>query len=132
MEDKLKHLEFIQNTVSRMASNLFMLKGWSITLIAALFGFATQGSNQKFVIVAYFLVVIFWVLDGYFLSQERKYRALYDEVRLKNEDQIDFSMNTSKFDIGRNTWLASIVSKTISIFYLTLIITMAITTWLIN
>ena len=42
MENKQKHLEFIQSAVGRMASNLFLLNGWMITLIAALFAFAAN------------------------------------------------------------------------------------------
>ncbi len=37
MENKRKHLEFIQAIISRMAGNLFFLRGWTITLIAAFF-----------------------------------------------------------------------------------------------
>ncbi|MEN9881470.1 MAG: hypothetical protein RLZZ308_653 [Candidatus Parcubacteria bacterium] len=36
-ENKRKYLEFIQNAISRMSSNLFYLKGWTITLIAGLY-----------------------------------------------------------------------------------------------
>jgi hypothetical protein len=43
MENKIKHLEFIQSTVGRMASNLFLLKGWTITLIAAVFAVGRAG-----------------------------------------------------------------------------------------
>ena len=32
-ENKLKHLEFIQNIITRMNSNSFVIKGWSITLV---------------------------------------------------------------------------------------------------
>lgn len=28
MENKIKHLEFIQGVINRMANNSFMLKGW--------------------------------------------------------------------------------------------------------
>jgi len=132
MDNKQKHLEFIHNTINRMASNLFMLKGWSITLIAAVFGFATKDSNYKFLVFAYLLVVIFWVLDGYFLSQERRFRSLYKDVASKKEEEIDYTMDTLRFNVGRNTWWASVGSLTISIFYLALTISMAIVALLIS
>ena len=47
MEKKLKHLEFIQGAVGRMASNLFLLKGWTITLIAALFALAAKSVGVR-------------------------------------------------------------------------------------
>ncbi|MEN9503463.1 MAG: hypothetical protein RI964_2748 [Pseudomonadota bacterium] len=38
--DRLKHLEMLQQVITRMASNSFLIKGWSITLISALLAFA--------------------------------------------------------------------------------------------
>src|ERR1035441_11013716 len=88
-----------------MASNLFYLKGWTITLIAALFALAAKDANPKYIFVAYFPVIIFWVLDGYFLSQERRFRALYDDVRMLDEKDINFSMDTRKYRRNkRNSW----------------------------
>lgn len=91
MESKLKHLEIIQSVVSRMAGNSFMLKGWSVTLVSALFALAAKDSNTLFLFVSYIPCVCFWVLDAYFLRQERLYRALYNQVAKKQEIDIDFS-----------------------------------------
>jgi hypothetical protein len=121
-ENKRKHLEFIQAAVSRMAGHLFLLKGWTITLIAALFALSAKDSNKAYVLIAYFPALVFWILDGYFLSQERRFRALYDHVRTLDESQIDFSMDTSAFSTGtRNTWAGAMFSRTILIYYGTLI-----------
>ncbi len=81
----------IQGVIDRMAGNLFFLKGWAITLIAALFALSAQNTNQKYIYIAFFPVVIFWILDGYFLSRERQFRDLYDDVRVLDEGEIDFS-----------------------------------------
>jgi hypothetical protein len=97
MDNKQKHLEFIQAAVGRMASNLFLLKGWAITLIAALFALSAKDSNRAYFLIAYIPATVFWGLDGYFLSQERRFRSLYDSVRKFDETQIDFSMDTSPF-----------------------------------
>lgn len=116
--NKHKHLEFIQTAVNRMAGNLFLLKGWSITLIAALFALAAKDANKSYVLIAYFPLFIFWTLDGYFLSQERRFRALYDHVRKCNEADINFSMDTRSFNKEpRNTWLGSLISRTLIIYY---------------
>ena len=71
MESKLKHLDLIQGVINRMANNSFLLKGWSVTLISALFALAAKDSNSLFIYLAYFPCVAFWSLDGYFLWQER-------------------------------------------------------------
>ena len=117
MDNKLKHLDFIQAAISRMAGNSFLLKGWSVTLAAALFALAAKDANLKLIVLAYYPILVFWVLDGFFLSQERLYRALYDKVRALPEANIDFSMDTREFNSGRNTWAAAILSRTLLIFY---------------
>ncbi|WP_372178791.1 hypothetical protein [Vibrio sp. 10N.222.54.C3] len=117
VESKLKHLEFIQNVIARMNSNSFLTKGWAITLISALFALAAKDANIQYVLVTYLVTPVFWALDGFFISQERQYRQLYDEVRSKMESEIDFSMDVSKFNCGRNTWFSGVWSNTLIPFY---------------
>ena len=125
MHNKQKHLEFIQAAVNRMASNLFLLKGWTITLIAALFAVAAKDADRAYFVIAYFPALMFLSLDGYFLSQERRFRSLYDHVRTLKEEEIDFSMDTTPYKKTlRNTWAGSIVSQTLLVYYGALILTM--------
>lgn len=123
MENKRKHLEFIQNIISRMAGNLFFLRGWTITLIGALLALFSKNNSPDYVF--YFLIVvvlIFWILDGYFLSQERSYRDLYNHVRKLKEEEIDFSMDISEYQkYKKNTLIYSVFSLTLLIFYLPLV-----------
>ena len=124
MENKHKHLEFIQSVINRMASNSFLLKGWSVTLVAALFALSAKESNLSYVILAYFPVLLFWILDAYFLSKEKAFRDLYDEVRKLSESQIDFSMDIKRFGNEGCKWFSAFFSTTLIIFYLTLILVM--------
>ena len=96
MEEKIKHLEFIQGVINRMAGNSFLLKGWSLTLVSALIALGTKDTRPEFVILALLPAVAFWILDGYFLRQERLFRKLYDKIRLQNGDA-NFSMDTQEF-----------------------------------
>jgi hypothetical protein len=116
-ENKSKHLEFIQNVITRMNSNSFLIKGWSVTLVSALFALAAKDANLNYVLISYIAIPIFWILDGFFISQERQYRALYNDVRSQNEDSIDFNMNASSYNSGNRTWLLGIFSKTLIPFY---------------
>jgi len=117
MEEKIKHLEMIQGVINRMASNSFLLKGWSVILVSALFALGAKDSNKTFILLAYFPALAFWILDGYFLQQERLFRKLYDKVReMKNED-IDFSMNTSIVKKEVKCWFCVCFSKTLLIFH---------------
>lgn len=116
--NKHKHLEFVQASINRMSGNLFLLKGWSITLIAGLFALAAKDTNKTYVLIAYFPLFVFWTLDGYFLSMERRFRALYEHVRKLDETAIDFSMDTGPFQHDkRNSWISAVRSRTLVAYY---------------
>lgn len=117
MEAKLKHLELIQGVINRMAGNSFLLKGWSVTLVSALFALAAKDSNPYFVYLAYFPCVTFWALDGYFLRQERLYRKLYQCVAKKKESEIDFFMDTREFENDVDAWFGTAISLTLRLFH---------------
>lgn len=121
-ENKYKHLEFIHNTISRMNTNSFFVKGWSITIITAIFIFADDKMNDRVLIISILAVLVFWYLNGYFLQQERKFRALYNKVRNQSEDEIDFSMTTKEFKSSKCSLLSGIFGKTIWPLYLVIII----------
>jgi len=124
MEKKLKHLELIQGVISRMAGNLFYLRGWVVTLVAGVLVLLAQLDGGKLPIVFLALItLLFWCYDGYFLAQERMYRDLYNKVRKQKEEEIDFSMDTSEFK-GKvqNTILFCMFSPTLRYFYCLLLL----------
>lgn len=98
MEAKLKHLEFIEAVIGRMATNSFLFKGWAITIAAALSGFAAVDSKQGLLIIALVATFMFWGLDGYYLWLERCFVELYNTVAAKPEGEVDFVM---RFDRSR-------------------------------
>lgn len=120
-ENKRKHLDLIQNVITRMGGNSFLLKGWSISLITAVIGFAITNNNEKesilLLMVATGLILVFWSLDAYYLAQERAYRGLYGEVRKKDESNIDYSLDARDHIKGYNTWFSSMSSNVFLIFY---------------
>lgn len=130
IENKLKHLEFIQQIITRMNVNSFLLRGWSITLVSALFAFATKDTNIQYIIITYISTPLFWILDSYYLSQERKFRDLYDIVRNTENSKIDFNMKT--INSNKNSWISSFFSKTEILFYGTLIGITLIVMFIIN
>ncbi|NEP61887.1 MAG: hypothetical protein F6K31_33885 [Symploca sp. SIO2G7] len=117
MESKLAHLDMIQAIVSRLANNSFLLKGWSISLISAFLAFAASGETPALVFAACFPAIIFWVLDAYFLHQERLFRKLYDHVRVIRPEEIDFSMNILPVLDQVPSWSRVSFSKTLVIFH---------------
>ena len=117
MENKRAHLEMIRAIINRMSINSFLLKGWSVVLVSALFALAAGDSQALFVYLAYFPAVAFWILDGYFLWQERLFRKLYDLVRAIAESDVDFSMDTSAVRTDDVGWFTVVFSNTLLIFH---------------
>lgn len=126
-ENKRHHLLMIQGIIDRMGRNSFSLKEWSIGIMIAIFAFAGKNTH-KAVIITIISLVVFWFLDAYYLMLERKFRALYDDVRLNDEDRIDFSMNFNSIkldmkDVKKYSYFNILISKTVMPFYTICIIT---------
>ena len=128
MSSKHTHLEMIQGVVNRLSHNSFLLKGWSVILVSAMFALAAKDSQLLFVYLAYFPAISFWCLDGYFLHQERLFRKLYDRVRELSEEEIDFSMNTQSVQDQVASWPKVTTSKTLLAFHGVIVISIIIVT----
>lgn len=134
-EDVVKHLELIQAVINRMASNSFLLKGWTITLVAALFALAGKDAEVRFAGIALLPTVAFWLLDAFFLHQERCFRALYNHVRISTEAELreltPFCMDVWKArDIAEvGSWFSTLIRPTLLIFYVTVLVTIGGAIW---
>ena len=127
MEKKISHLNMIQSIITRMGNNSFALKGWAVGIMIAVYAFAGN-SNVKAVIVTLMPLIVFWFIDTYYLMLERKFRCLYDDVRIKDEKDIDFSMNPNDVKINRDEvkkygFFSIFFSKSVLPFYLVCIAT---------
>lgn len=131
-EARVRHLELIQGTINRLATNSFAIKGWCLTLIVAVIGLAAKDHNTRFSLVALVPAVFFWGLDAYFLKQEQSFRRVYDRVRTMLDDdwrQSAFSMSLTAMrqlegptTVGaiaqpRQSWTTASVSSTLLGFY---------------
>jgi hypothetical protein len=131
MDDKtlreylFKEVEIVQDIITRMGTNSFLVKGWAITLIVASL-LITGFSYHHF--VAFLPWLIFWVYDAYFLRMEKLYRKLNDWLvnnRSKSEEFL-LDMNKSSLEnrFGKETPCLQQVmfSKTLVVFYGVLLI----------
>lgn len=121
-ESKIKHLEFIQATITRMNQNSFQIKGWMITIVSALLALYANSENAIYIFIAIVPVIIFWMLDAYYLQQERKFRGVYNDiVDLSPDDSRivikDFEMPIHKYKCGKYCYFNVLVSKTILPLY---------------
>jgi hypothetical protein len=102
--------------------------------VSALLAVAASSAEGLLVFVAFLPAAAFWGLDGYFLWQERLFRALYDHVRTIKEDSVDYGLSTQQFlpsstwlqerqnsdpnEKGRRiTWTRATFSRTLSVFH---------------
>jgi hypothetical protein len=116
-DNKRKHLEFISNVITRKNANSFLIKGWTIALLSALLALATKSDSNNYFYICYFVILNFWVLDGVFVSLERRYRSLYRHVSSKVEESIDFDMDVTQVDNISDSWCNAIFSWTLILFY---------------
>ena len=114
---KTAHLEMLQGVINRMAGNSFKLKNWSVVLVSALFALAGNQKSPFFAAVAFLPALVFWGLDGYFLHQERLFRELYDKIRAKKEEEIDFDMSTHVVKDQVAPLHKVIISPTLAVFH---------------
>jgi hypothetical protein len=117
-DNKIEHLKLVQATITRMAANSFLLKGWTVTLVAALFAFGAKEADRVFVVIAWVPVLVFAALDSFYLWQEKLFRALYDDVaqRPADGDPWNFTMDPRPFKATKR-WRNALKSGTIWGYY---------------
>lgn len=113
-QEKLKHLEFIQNVINRMNSNSFTIKGWCITIVSAFLALCASSNNVDFLLAGLPTILLFCYLDSFYLTQERRYRELYND-KVADKDIENFDMNVSKYT--NKTYISSFCSPTIVSLY---------------
>lgn len=94
-EEKLKHLDFVQAVITRMAQNSFMYKGWAVTILAGGIAVSKDMTGQLFILALVPALCAFWLLDSLYLRQERLFRHLYSNVVQDNVST--FSMNAQVY-----------------------------------
>ena len=120
-----EYFKIIQNTINRLASNSFLIKAWTITLIGSISILTFSILNTIIFTVLIGIVIVFWILDSYYLKMERLYRELYqDNVDKFNtlDRRIEILLFDMKTEIYKNKvkLVKVIFSKTESLFYISL------------
>ena len=118
-ESKKQHLDFIQNNISRMSNCSFQIKGWCITVVSALLAIFASTQNPCFILVAIVPDILFFFLDGYYLSQERKFRDIYNDVAGITDGKLikPYEMNLKIIKNKKSTYLRALLSVPSLILY---------------
>lgn len=77
-QSKIEHLRMLQAIIERMARNSFFIKGWTITIVSAIFVLANNNNHPLIFIFALFPAGAFCWMDAFYLRLERQYRRLYE------------------------------------------------------
>ena len=123
--ENIKHLEFIQNVITRMNTNSFQIKGWSVIIASALLAIYASTKNNYFFLAAVFPTIIYWFLDAYYLNQERKFRGLYNDVAGVTDEPKEikpFAMRPDLYVGGKYSYWSAFFSITILKMYLAIIL----------
>jgi hypothetical protein len=101
VEMRLKHLEMVQGVIERMSAASGQTKTSCIALITAIMALATALENSSIALIAAPSVILFALLDSWYLWLERGFRNRFDDVRSEAMVKItDFEMSarhTSSF-----------------------------------
>jgi hypothetical protein len=108
-----EHLKFIQGIIARLAGNSFLLKGWSVTLVAGLTALAKADSDRDIAWIAVGVVIVFGLLDAYYLANERSFRKLYRDAVAG--ETAPWSLNRAK--VGPIDLLSAAGSFSVWVFY---------------
>ena len=118
IEKVVEHLKMTQAVINRLGRDSFLVKGWSMTIIVAAMVLIAKSDiqNPYFVLGLIVPVFGFWILDGYFLRQERLFREIYNEIRIQGNT--DFEMDAQKHkNKPKCSWPAAMFSGTLILFY---------------
>ena len=80
---RIEHLKMIQANISRMASNSFIVKGWAITSIGAMYAYWLTNKSNFLLWIILGATILFRFHDAYYLMVERAFRKLYDKIRME-------------------------------------------------
>lgn len=119
---KIAHLGFIQGVINRMGNNSFLVKGWTVTLVAAIFALAPKDAKSAFVYVSLIPIAVFWMLDSYYLREEQLFRKLYEGVAAETIKSEHFTMKTSAFTHEVSPLWKNALTQTVFPFYSLIIV----------
>ncbi|ERJ12239.1 hypothetical protein [Haloplasma contractile] len=122
-EETLKYLEFLQQIISRMGKNSFLIKGWTVTLVSALLGYLASHHlmGGKYLIIIYIPVITFAILDTYYLRLERIFRNKYYTF-INDHREFDLSYFKLATKTKRAEFLVVLCSRSIVLTYIPILI----------
>jgi hypothetical protein len=118
------YLNILQSVTSRMASNSAGCKSWCITLTSAIIVVLLNSNRQEYVYVAVIPVIMFMLLDCYYLAMERSFRGRYNnfiqKLHANQATKSDLFVVSPEEALKSSDLIDSIKSISVYVFYLSL------------
>ena len=119
-DGKKEYLQMIQEPICRMSTISAIFKGFAATIVAGISLISYSTTSVLILGLSFLPVLAFGILDVYYLKLERKFRFLFDQVRM-DKHEIDFSMKLTNDPLDiisakARTW-DCIKSPSIYLFY---------------
>ena len=129
-----KHLEIMQDVITRMAENSRSCKVWCVTLVAATLVLVARTGKADHALIAIVPAALFYVLDAYYLMLERRFRKSYNNfVGKVHEGQVttrDLYTMVPDGSIAQMTLWAMVRSFSVLPFYVAVVATVLLA-WLL-
>lgn len=92
------HLQLYQNILARMANNSSSVKTWCVTVVSAILVLLIDREEESALPLAMIPVSLFFVLDVYYLSLEKRFRWSYNHF-VKNLHRENGNSEIKLFEI---------------------------------
>jgi hypothetical protein len=80
------YLGILQAVINRMSANSSACKTWCITLVSAIVVVIADKGKPQYISISIIPIVLFLILDSYYLGLERLFRELYNSFIKKLHD----------------------------------------------
>lgn len=119
-DGKKEYLQMLQEPICRMSTISAIFKGFAAAIVAGISAISYETTSVWILTLSFLPVLIFAILDVYYLKLERKLRFLFEQVRL-GKHEVDFSMKLTNdpleiISAKARTW-DCIKSPSIYLFY---------------
>lgn len=127
-DGKKEYLQMLQEPICRMSTISAIFKGFAATIVAGISAVSYETTNVWILALSFLPVFAFAILDVYYLKLERKFRFLFEQVRL-DKHEVDFSMKLTSdpleiISAKARTW-DCIKSPSIYLFYPLMLLVLA-------
>ncbi len=124
------YLQILQAVINRMAFNSSGCKTWCIALVSAIVVIIADKGKSQYVWISLIPIILFLLLDAYYLSLEIRFRDRYNEfIKKLHDDQANiedlFMVSPGKgFKYIAKSTTKAILSFSVWPFYVLLVVMM--------